>query len=40
MGLGFWCLLALAVLAYIASLWVREGSNGMDIVLEDESDED
>ena len=39
-GLAFWCLMILAVLAYIASLWVTEGLNGLEIVLEDESDED
>jgi len=37
-GLGFWCLMVIAVLAYIASLWVTEGSNGKEIVLDDESD--
>ncbi|EXJ76961.1 hypothetical protein A1O3_10118 [Capronia epimyces CBS 606.96] len=39
-GLGFWCLMALAVLAYVTSLWVTEGSNGLEIVLDDDSDED
>jgi hypothetical protein len=39
-GLGFWCLMVLAVLAYLASLWVIEGSNGLEIVLEDESDDE
>ena len=39
-GLGFWCLMALAVLAYVASLWVTEGSNGLEIVLDDDSEED
>ena len=38
-GLGFWCLMALAVLAYVASLWVTEGSNGREIVLSDDSKE-
>ena len=39
-GLGFWCLMALAILAYLASLWVTEGSNGLEIVLEEDSEED
>ena len=33
-GLGFWCLSGLAILAVVASNWVREGSNGKEIVLE------
>lgn len=39
-GLGFWCLMALAVLAYITSLWVTEGSNGLEIVLDEEDEDD
>ncbi|KAF2121410.1 major facilitator superfamily domain-containing protein [Lophiotrema nucula] len=39
-GIGFWCLAVLAVLSCIASRWVQEGSNGQDIVLEEESDEE
>lgn len=39
-GLGFWCLMALAIMASVASLWVTEGSNGREIVLEDESEDD
>lgn len=39
-GLGFWCLACLAALAYFASSWVTEGSNGKEIVLEDSSDEE
>jgi hypothetical protein len=35
-GLGFWCLACLAVLACIASRWVMEGSNGKEIILEGE----
>jgi hypothetical protein len=35
-GLGFWCLAGLAVLACVASRWVMEGSNGKEIVLEGE----
>lgn len=35
-GLGFWCLACLAVLACVASRWVMEGSNGKEIVLEGE----
>jgi hypothetical protein len=39
-GLGFWCLACLAILACVASFWVTEGSNGTEIVLEgDEEDE-
>ncbi|KAK5024628.1 hypothetical protein LTS07_008474 [Exophiala sideris] len=37
-GLGFWCLMALAILSYVASLWVTEGSNGLEINLDDEDD--
>lgn len=39
-GLGFWCLACLAVLACVASRWVREGGNGTEIVLEDESEDE
>ena len=39
-GLGFWFVAALSVLACVASFWVREGSNGGDIVLEDEDEEE
>ena len=39
-GLGFWCLSGLALLAYGASLWVTEGSNGKEIILSDDSDEE
>lgn len=35
-GLGFWCLACLAILACVASRWVMEGSNGKEIVLEGE----
>jgi hypothetical protein len=35
-GLGFWCLACLAVVAVCASRWVVEGSNGKEIVLEGE----
>lgn len=38
-GLGFWCLAGLAILACIASQWVTEGSNGKEIVLEDDEEE-
>ena len=38
-GLGFWCLMALAVLAYVASLWVTEGANGLEINLDEDSEE-
>lgn len=37
-GLGFWCVAGLSVLACVASFWVREGSNGQDIVLEAEEE--
>ncbi|KAH7370908.1 major facilitator superfamily transporter [Rhexocercosporidium sp. MPI-PUGE-AT-0058] len=33
-GLGFWCLACLGMLACVASRWVAEGSNGKEIVLE------
>jgi hypothetical protein len=39
-GLGFWCLACLAVLACVASRWVREGGNGTEIALEDESEDE
>ncbi|TVY92986.1 putative membrane protein [Lachnellula willkommii] len=39
-GLGFWCVAGLSVLACVASFWVREGSNGQDIVLEEEEEEE
>lgn len=39
-GLGFWCLACLAILACVASQWVREGSNGEDIILDDEEEEE
>lgn len=35
-GLGFWCLACLGVLACIASRWVTEGTNGREIALEGE----
>jgi len=35
-GLGFWCLAGLAILACVASRWVVQGSNGNEIVLEGE----
>ena len=38
-GLGFWCLAGLAVLACIASRWVTEGTNGKEIVLEGDEEE-
>ena len=38
-GLGFWCLAVLAVLACLASFWATEGSNGTEIVLEDSESE-
>ncbi|KAI9820715.1 MAG: hypothetical protein M1827_005085 [Pycnora praestabilis] len=38
-GLGFWCLAVLAVLACVASQWVREGSNGNEIVLKGDEEE-
>ncbi|GAM86989.1 hypothetical protein ANO11243_050100 [Dothideomycetidae sp. 11243] len=34
-GLAFWSLFGLAVLAYLASAWVKEGSNGKEIVITD-----
>jgi len=39
-GLGFWCVACLAVLACIASWWVTEGTNGKEIVLEGEEPAD
>ncbi|KAL5326247.1 hypothetical protein ACEPPN_007385 [Leptodophora sp. 'Broadleaf-Isolate-01'] len=39
-GLGFWCLACLGVLACVASRWVTEGLNGKEIVLEGEDVED
>jgi len=33
-GLGFWCIACLAVLACAASRWVKEGSNGNEIKVE------
>jgi hypothetical protein len=39
-GLGFWSIAALAILSCISSRWVVEGSNGAEIVLEDEEEED
>lgn len=38
-GLGFWCLAGLAVLACVASRWVREGSNGTEIKLEGDEEQ-
>ncbi|KAM3086316.1 hypothetical protein ACMFMG_000452 [Clarireedia jacksonii] len=35
-GLGFWCLACLGVLACVASHWVEQGTNGKEIVLEGE----
>jgi len=35
-GLGFWCLACLGLLACVASRWVTEGTNGKEIVLEGE----
>jgi hypothetical protein len=35
-GLGFWCLACLGVLACVASQWVEQGTNGKEIVLEGE----
>lgn len=35
-GLGFWCLACLGILACVASRWVEQGSNGREIVLEGE----
>jgi len=35
-GLGFWCLACLAILACVASRWVQEGSNGNEIKLGEE----
>ena len=38
-GLGFWCLAGLAILACVASRWVREGSNGTEIKLEGDEEQ-
>ena len=38
-GLGFWCLAGLAILACVASRWVSEGSNGTEIKLEGEEEQ-
>jgi len=38
-GLGFWCLACLGILACVASRWVVEGSNGKEIVLEGDEEE-
>ncbi|KAE9368881.1 MFS general substrate transporter [Stipitochalara longipes BDJ] len=35
-GLGFWCLACLGILACVASRWVEQGENGREIVLEGE----
>jgi hypothetical protein len=35
-GLGFWCLACLGILACVASRWVEQGTNGKEIVLEGE----
>lgn len=37
-GLGFWCIMFLAVSACIASRWVTEGTNGKEIIFEEEED--
>ena len=39
-GLGFWCLACLAIFACVASAWVREGSNGKEIVLDGDEEEE
>jgi hypothetical protein len=39
-GLGFWSIAALAILSCITSRWVTEGSNGQEIVLVDEEDDE
>jgi MFS family permease len=39
-GLGFWCIMFLAMLACVASRWVIEGTNGKEIVLEEEDEEE
>jgi hypothetical protein len=39
-GLGFWCLAGLAILACVVSGWISEGSNGKEIILEDDDEED
>ena len=38
-GLGFWCLAGLAILACFASRWVSEGSNGTEIKLEGDEEQ-
>lgn len=38
-GLGFWCITCLAILSCITSGWVKEGSNGREIVLSDDEEE-
>jgi hypothetical protein len=38
-GLGFWCVACLAMLSCITSQWVTEGTNGKEIVLEDDEEE-
>ncbi|RDW79780.1 hypothetical protein BP6252_04418 [Coleophoma cylindrospora] len=38
-GLGFWFVACLAILACVASKWVTEGSNGKEIVLEGDEPE-
>lgn len=39
-GLGFWVLSGLALFAYATSLWVMEGTNGGEIVLDDSDSDD
>ncbi|MCJ1353099.1 MAG: hypothetical protein MMC33_003084 [Icmadophila ericetorum] len=39
-GLGFWVVAVLALLACVASQWVREGGNGTEIVLEGDEEEE
>jgi len=39
-GVGFWCLACLAMLACVASRWVVQGSNGREIMLEGEEVEE
>jgi len=39
-GLGFWCLACLAILACVISAWASEGSNGKEIVLEEEEEDE
>ena len=38
-GLGFWVVAVLALLACLASQWVKEGGNGTEIVLEEDEEE-